>query len=91
MDEDEWSKECRCDYFVSEEKSRNRQEKREVWATSDLEWLPQRVDWKDLGSIVCVRSTRIINTQSTVELRFYISSSAANAELLGKVFEVIGG
>ena len=68
-----------------------RQEKREVWATSDLEWLPQRVDWKDLGSIVCVRSTRIINTQSTVELRFYISSSAANAELLGKVFEVIGG
>lgn len=84
MDEDEWSEECRCDYFVSEEKSRNRREKREVWATDDLDWLPQRMDWKDLGSIVCVRSTRVINDQSSNELRFYISSKSANAELLGK-------
>lgn len=84
MAEDEWAKECRCDYFASEEKSRNRREKREVWATNDLEWLPQRTDWKDLKSIVCVRSTRVVNSQSTTELRFYISSVAANAELLGK-------
>jgi predicted transposase YbfD/YdcC len=84
MAEDEWVKECQCDYFVSEEKSRNRQEKREIWATSDLEWLPQRMDWRDLKSIVCVRSTRAIKTKSSVELRFYISSEAANAELLGK-------
>lgn len=84
MKEDEWAKECQCDYFVSEEKSRNRQEKREVWATSDLEWLPQKADWKDLKSIVCVRSTRVINTQSSVELRFYISSKEANAEVLGE-------
>ena len=84
MTEAEWNEECRCDYFVSEEKSRNRQEKREVWATNDLEWLPQKADWKDLTSIVCVRSTREVNVQKTVELRFYISSAAPCAEILGK-------
>jgi hypothetical protein len=37
MNQDEWCKECQCDYFVSEERSRNRQEKREVWTTENLE------------------------------------------------------
>jgi len=84
MSEEEWGNECQCDYFVSEEKSRNRQEKREIWSTNDLEWLPQRTAWKDLESIVCVRSTRILNSQSSTELRFYISSCDSNAEILGK-------
>lgn len=84
MSPNEWGIECQCDYFISEEKSRNRQEKREVWATSDLGWLPQRTAWKDLKSIVCVRSTRVVNAKSSTELRFYISSMEANAELLGK-------
>lgn len=84
MQHDEWASECHCDYFISEEKSRNRQEKREVWATSDLDWLPQRTIWKDLTSIVCVRSTRTINKESSTELRFYISSRDSDAELLGK-------
>ena len=84
MNDDEWEKECQCDYFISEEKSRNRQEKREAWATSDLEWLSQKKLWRDLKSIVCIRSTRAVNTESSVELRFYISSKEANAEVLGK-------
>lgn len=84
MNQDEWGKECQCDYFVSEERSRNRQEKREVWATDDLEWLPQRKAWKDLKSITWIRSTRVVNAQSSVELRFYISSREAQAESLGK-------
>jgi predicted transposase YbfD/YdcC len=84
MSEDEWIKECQCDYFVSEEKSRNRQEKREIWSTSNLEWLPQQTAWKDLASIICIRSTRVLNSQSSTELRFYISSCVSNAEFLGK-------
>lgn len=84
MPHDEWESECHCDYFISEEKSRNRQEKREVWATSDLDWLPQQTVWKDLTSIVCIRSTRTINGESSTELRFYISSRDSDAELLGK-------
>lgn len=84
MTEDEWLNDCNCDYFVSHEKSRNRWETREVWATSDLEWLPQKGNWKDLKSIVCVRSKREINKQISTELRFYISSAEPNAEALGK-------
>ena len=84
LKEDEWRSECQCDYFVAEEKSRNRQEKREVWATDALDWLSQRTAWQDLTSIVCVRSTRLVNAQSSTELRFYISSRDANAESLGK-------
>lgn len=84
MSSDEWEKECKCDYYVSEEKSRNRQEKREVWATGELEWLPQRMQWKDLTSVCCVRSTRIINGESSIELKYYISSRKAEAEVLGK-------
>lgn len=84
MNQDEWAKECLCDYFMSEEKSRNRQEKREIWATENLEWLPQQTLWKDLKSISCIRSTREINKQKSTELRYYISSRAAQAEVLGK-------
>lgn len=84
MKEDEWEAECQCDYFVSEEKSRNRLEKREIWATSNLSWLPQKEDWMDLRSIICIRSTRVLNNQTSTELRFYISSEDANSESLGK-------
>jgi hypothetical protein len=84
MNPEEWSKECNCDYFVSDEKSRNRQEKREVFATSDLNWLPQKAAWGDLNSLVCVRSERILNRKRSIERRFYISSMQADAELQGK-------
>lgn len=84
MSPDEWEKECQCDYYVTEEKSRNRQEKREVWGTRELEWLPQQKQWKDLTSICCVKSTRIINEKSRVELRYYLTSRETNAEALGK-------
>lgn len=84
VEQGEWDKECDCDYFVSTEKSRNRQEKREVWATSELEWLPQRSDWKDLNSICCIRSTREVGKSKMVELRYYISSLESDAEVLGR-------
>ena len=82
--QNEWERECQCEYFFSEEKSRNRQERREVWATDNLEWLPQKTAWSGLTSVVCVRSTRTIDMKTSVELRFYISSKKANADCLGK-------
>lgn len=71
--------EANCDYSLSEEKNRNRWEKREVWSTQELEWLPQKGDWIDLKSIVCVRSSRTIKEKTSTELRYYISSQEANA------------
>lgn len=40
--------EADCDYYVTEEKSRGRMEKREVWVCERLEWLPQREEWMGL-------------------------------------------
>jgi len=76
--------ESECDYYCSEEKSRGRIEKREVWATENLSWLPQKEEWKGLNSLICVRSSRIIKEKETVEWRYYISSHRADAPRLAK-------
>jgi predicted transposase YbfD/YdcC len=74
---------AQCDYYVSEEKSRGRLEKREIWCSSDIEWLPQRKELTDLRTLVCVRSSRTIKEKSSSELRFYISSLEPCAHQLG--------
>lgn len=75
--------EAQCDYFCSEEKSRDRFEKREVWTTQELDWLPQKTDWKDLKSLSCLKSTRTLKGKETVEFRFYISSLSDDAWKIG--------
>lgn len=76
--------EADCDYWSSEEKTRGRFEKREVWACENLEWLPQKPMWCDLRSIACIRKTRTEKNKVTEETRYYISSLPANAEKQGK-------
>ena len=76
--------EADCDYYRTEETSRGRHEIREVWATEQLDWLPQKNDWRDLQSIVCVRLTKTVQSKKTQEIRYYISSLKPDAERLGK-------
>lgn len=71
--------EANCEYYSNEEKSRGRIECREVLVTEHLGWLPQKKEWKDLNSIACLKSTRTVKEQKTVELRYYISSLEGNA------------
>ena len=75
--------EAGCDYYINEEKSRGRIEKREVWVTECLDWLPQKDDWKGLTSIACLKSTRETKGKETVEYRYYISSLKADAWKIG--------
>ncbi len=75
--------EADCDYYINEEKSRGRIEKREVWVTECLDWLPQKDVWKDLISIACLKSTRETKGKETVEYRYYISSLEADAWKIG--------
>jgi predicted transposase YbfD/YdcC len=75
--------EADCDYYVSEEKSRGRIEKREVWVSECLDWLPQKEVWKGLASIACLKSTRETKGKETVEYRYYISSLEADAWKIG--------
>lgn len=75
--------EANCDQYINEEKSRGRHETREVWTTNQLDWLPQVNEWKDLNSIVCLKSTRMIKGKETIELRYYISSLQGDAWKIG--------
>lgn len=40
-----------CGYWSTEERTKGRVEKREVWTCGDLEWLPQLKDWAGFGSL----------------------------------------
>lgn len=76
--------EADCDHYVNEEKSRGRLETREVWVTNQLDWLPQKNQWQDLNSIVCLRSKRVVKGKETIELRYYISSLQGDAWKIGR-------
>lgn len=71
--------EAECDYFCSEEKSRGRIEKRELWTKENLSWLPQKDEWEGLKNISCLKSMRTIKEKTTEEFRYYISSLPADA------------
>lgn len=76
------AREASCDYFIQEEKSRNRQEKGEVWVTSKIDWLPMKSEWKDLTSIAMVKSSREEKGKKSTEFRYYITN--LNQDAIGK-------
>jgi predicted transposase YbfD/YdcC len=64
-----------CDAVGSKEAGHGRVEKREVYVTQDIDWLPQKEDWKNLKSIILVKSERLLpGKPPTIERRYYISS-----------------
>jgi predicted transposase YbfD/YdcC len=75
--------EAACDYSKSVEKNRGRLEKREIWSTHEVNWLPQQEDWIDLNALICIKSTRNVKGKETVELRYYIASGKTSAQEYG--------
>lgn len=69
-----------CDALGSKEKGHGRIEKREIYVTEDIDWLPQKESWSNLKSIIMVKSERILPSQMpSIEKRYYISSLPACA------------
>lgn len=69
-----------CDAIGSKESGHGRIEKREIYVTEDIEWLPQKEEWTNLKSIIMVKSERLLKgKEATLEKRYYISSLPANA------------
>ena len=62
------------DVCSSLEKDHGRIEKRVVYVTADLDWLPGKEQWANLTSIVMVISERTIKGKRSKEMRFYLSS-----------------
>ena len=72
-----------CDYYKTEDKGHGRVEIRECWTISDPEYLGRirnLSDWKDLQTIVMVKSERRIGEKRTSEVRHYISSLDGDAK-----------
>lgn len=68
------------DQYMQENKGHGRTEKRNVYVTADIDWLPQKEDWEDLATIVMVVSERTIEKKVSKENRYYISSCEAQAK-----------
>ena len=62
------------DVYTSLEKDHGRIEKRTVYVTDDLDWLPDRDLWANLTSIIMVISERTVKGKTSKEIRFYLSS-----------------
>jgi predicted transposase YbfD/YdcC len=80
---------CGCDYaplqgHTTEEKGHGRMEFRQIYVTGDIEWLPQRADWKDLRSLIKLVSVRWAEGKRGEEVRYFISSLPPDAERIAK-------
>ena len=74
------------DAIGSKEKGHGRIEKREVYVTEDLDWLPQKDSWRNLKSIVMLVSERALPDQaSSIETRYYITR-VLDKELIKNMF-----
>jgi len=72
-----------CDYYKTEDKGHGRIEIRECWTISDSKYLGRirnLSNWKDLQTIVMVKSERRIGEKRTSEVRHYISSLDGDAK-----------
>lgn len=85
------AEEAGCSYATTIEKDHGRIEEREVWVTSDLEWLGNVEQWKGLKSLICIRSTRYEKGKTTVERRYYISSLLSVAKRMGEIIRLHWG
>lgn len=72
------------DSFVKEEKGHGRKERREVYATNDIDWLPMKEGWIGLKSIAMMKSFRTIEGVTSEEIRYYISSNPPIAERIAR-------
>ena len=62
------------------EEGHGRLEKRSIYVTEQIDWLPGRARWKGLKSVVLLISKRRVDGKTTVERRMYISSLGADAK-----------
>jgi len=68
-----------CDYAKTVEKSHGRYEKRECWATTDIEWMYQKSDWEGLSGIGMIRSERQMIGREAVDVaNHYVIFSKAD-------------
>jgi len=68
-----------------EKENHGRVEERKVYATSAIDFLLEKNKWKNLRSIACVDSKRIVKGHTSREKRYYISCLPPDPERLGNL------
>ena len=77
-------RDTRCDQDETVDGGHGRIELRRVFASEDIDWLADKPYWKGLRSVVMVESERSVGDKTSFERRYYLSSLAADAALLGE-------
>ncbi len=72
-----------CECFTYNEKKKSREDTHEIWVSRELDWLPQKKEWKALNSIIMVKRCWLSKGKKKEEIRYYISSLLEGAEKLG--------
>lgn len=72
------------DFFVKKEEGHGRHERREVYTTDDIDWLPMKEEWIGLKSIVMLKSFRTLEGRTSEERKYYVSSLPPQAERIGR-------
>lgn len=72
------------DFFVKKEEGHGRHERREVYTTDDIDWLPMKEEWIGLKSIVMLKSFRTLEGRTSEERKYYVSSLPPLAERIGR-------
>ena len=71
-------------YYETREKAHGREEHRECLVSEAVQGLRKGEQWEGLKSIVAMRSVRTIGTDTTVEVRYFLSSLEANAKEISR-------
>jgi len=71
-------------YIKTIEKARGGVEIREYWQTENINWLPNKKEWKGLKSIAMTRNTIEKDGKTTVEQRYFISSLPVDVDEIAR-------
>lgn len=68
------------DYIKKVENNHGRQEIRESYVITEIDWLQEKSKWKKLNCIGLIKNTFIENKETKTQMRYYISSKKLTAE-----------
>jgi predicted transposase YbfD/YdcC len=74
-------------FFEEKNKGHGRIEKRKIYVTDKINFLPQKNEWNKLKSIVCISSERTVGDKKSKENRYYITSLSSIPQKISKVIK----
>jgi predicted transposase YbfD/YdcC len=77
--------------FFEEDRGHGRFVIRATRCVQELEWLPQKAEWKNLKQVIEVSSKRTVKGKTSLEKRYYITSLGVSAEKLARIIRAHWG